>query len=115
MSLNDSSFFVTRPCFLKGKALFYFKGFVYLATTDKFYYVMENEDIILRQIETYKASSRVWSFKRVDDIVHGMNLKLSNMVGSFPFEYAGRVWRDSERLYLCGEFFLNTEKHRQIQ
>lgn len=76
---------------------------------------MENEDIILGQIETYKASSMVWSFKRVDDIVHGINLKLSNMVGSFPFEYAGRVWRDSERLYLCGEFSLNTEKHRQIQ
>lgn len=108
-------FFVAKPCFLKGKALFYFKGFVYLATTDNFYYVMENEDIILGQIETYKASSKIWSFKRVDDIVHGINLKLSNMVGSFPFEYAGMVWKDSERLYLCGEFSLNTEKHRQIQ
>lgn len=76
---------------------------------------MKKEDIILGQFETYKASSKVWSFKRVDDIVHGFNLKLSNMVGCFPFEYAGRVWRDSERLYLCGEFSHNTEAHRQIQ
>ena len=50
---------------------------------------MKKEDIILGQVENYKASSNVWSFKRVDDIVNGVNLKLSNMVGGFPFEYAG--------------------------
>lgn len=51
---------------------------------------MQKEDIILGQLETYQASSAVWSFKRVDDIVNGVNLKLSNMVGGFPFEYAGK-------------------------
>lgn len=76
---------------------------------------MKKEDIILGQVETYKASLNVWSFKRVDDIVNGVNLKLSNMVGGFPFEYAGILWNDSERLYLCGEFSHNTEEHRQIQ
>lgn len=76
---------------------------------------MKKEDIILGQVENYKASSNVWSFKRVDDIVNGVNLKLSNMVGGFPFEYAGILWKDSERLYLCGEFSHNTEEHRQIQ
>lgn len=76
---------------------------------------MKKENIILGQVETYKASSKVWSFKRVDDIVNGINLKLSNMVGGFPFEYAGKVWKDSERLYLCGEFSHNTEEHRHVQ
>lgn len=76
---------------------------------------MKKEDIILGQVENYKASSNVWSFKRVDDIVNGVNLKLSNMVGGFPFEYAGILWKDGERLYLCGEFSHNTEEHRQIQ
>lgn len=76
---------------------------------------MKKEDIILGQVETYQASSAVWSFKRVDDIVHGFNLKLSNMVGGFPFEYAGIVWKDSERLYLCGEFSLDEDNHRNIQ
>lgn len=76
---------------------------------------MKKEDLILGQTEAYQASSAVWSFKRVDDIVHGINLKLSNMVGSFPFECAGLSWKDSERLYLCGEFSHNTKEHRQIQ
>lgn len=76
---------------------------------------MKKEDIILGQVENYKASSNVWSFKRVDDIVNGVNLKLSNMVGGLPLEYAGILWKDSERLYLCGEFSHNTEEHRQIQ
>lgn len=76
---------------------------------------MKKEDIILGQLETYQASSAVWSFKRVDDFVNGVNLKLSNMVGGFPFEYAGILWKDSERLYLCGEFSHNAEEHRQIQ
>ena len=76
---------------------------------------MKKEDIILGQVENYKASSNVWSFKRIDDIVNGVNLKLSNMVGGFPFVYAGILWKDSERLYLCGEFSHNTEEHRQIQ
>ena len=47
---------------------------------------MKKEDLILGQTEAYQISSAVWSFKRVDDIVHDINLKLSNMVGGFPFE-----------------------------
>lgn len=76
---------------------------------------MKKEDLILGQTEAYQISSAVWSFKRVDDIVHNINLKLSNMVGGFPFECAGMVWKDSERLYLCGKFSHNTEEHRQIK
>ncbi|MBR1550845.1 MAG: NADAR family protein [Muribaculaceae bacterium] len=65
--------------------------------------------------EAYIASPQVWSFRNVDDIVNGINLRLSNMAGGFPFECGGRVWKDSERLYLCGEWSNNTDEHRFIQ
>lgn len=65
--------------------------------------------------EVYKASPRIWSFKNTDDIVKGINLRLSNMAGGFPFECEGRVWADSERLYLCGEWSDDTDEHHSIQ
>lgn len=72
-------------------------------------------NIVLGREETYKASPRIWSFKYVDDIVNGINLSLSNMVGRYPFMYGGYLWHDSERLYLCGEFSTNTEQDCLIQ
>ena len=52
--------------------------------------------------EVYPASSRIWSFKNAEDIVHGMNLRISNMAGGFPFE--------------CnGEYSHNTDEHLSIQ
>ena len=74
-----------------------------------------SENIVLGREEVYKASSRVWSFHKVDDIVEGINIKLSNMVGGFSFKFAGTEWKDSERLYLCGEFSSNTDEHNRIQ
>ena len=65
--------------------------------------------------EVYPASSKIWSFKKVDDIVNGFNLRVTNMAGGFPFECCGRIWPDSERLYLCGEYSHNTEEHFNIQ
>ena len=70
---------------------------------------------ILGREEVYKASPRIWSFKYADDIVNGIQLNLSNMVGCYPFMFGGFQWRDSERLYLCGEFSTNTEQDYQIQ
>ena len=58
---------------------------------------------------------KVWSFHKVDDIVGGINVKLSNMAGGFPFTLDGVEWADSERLYLCGEYSHNTEEHKEIQ
>lgn len=72
-------------------------------------------NIILGQEEVYPATPNVWSFKKVDDIVNGVNLRLSNMAGGFPFEFNGTTWKDSERLYLCGEYSNDTVKHRVIQ
>ncbi|MBO4820890.1 MAG: NADAR family protein [Prevotella sp.] len=72
-------------------------------------------NIILGQVETYTATPNVWSFKKVEDIVNGFNLRLTNMAGGFPFEFNDTTWKDSERLYLCGEYSNDTDRHRQIQ
>ena len=72
-------------------------------------------NIILGQQEVYPANPNVWSFKQVDDIVNGINLRLSNMAGGFPFEFNGTTWKDSERLYLCGEYSDGTQRHQFIQ
>ena len=70
---------------------------------------------ILGQEEVYAASPDTWSFKKVSDIVNSINLRLSNMAGGFPFEFGGHTWKDSERLYLCGEFSNDTEEHLNVQ
>lgn len=72
-------------------------------------------NISLGQEEVYPATPNVWSFKKVDDIVNGINLRLSNMAGGFPFEFNGTTWKDSERLYLCGEYSYKSVEHRVIQ
>ena len=65
--------------------------------------------------EVYPASSCIWSFQFSDDIVNGINLRLSNMAGGFPFEFNGHLFTSSECLYLCGEWSDNTDEHRSIQ
>lgn len=73
------------------------------------------EELVLGREEIYVASPGVWSFKFSDDYVHGINLRLSNMAGGYPFTFADREWKDSERLYLCGEFSLDTAEHLHLQ
>ncbi len=75
----------------------------------------DNANLVLGREEVYKASPRIWSFKFTDDIVNGINLNLSNMVSAYPFEYGGYQWKDSERLYLCGEFSTSSEQDNSIQ
>jgi predicted NAD-dependent protein-ADP-ribosyltransferase YbiA (DUF1768 family) len=59
----------------------------------------------LGRAERIVASEQpVWCFKRVTDIVEGIELRLSNMAGGYPFEFAGVNWPSSEQLYLAGEF-----------
>lgn len=72
-------------------------------------------NFILGQEEVYTAIPSVWSFKKVSDIVNNINLRLSNMAGGFPFEFKGNTWKDSERLYLCGEFSNHTAEHLMVQ
>lgn len=46
----------------------------------------------------------VWCFRKVTDVVEGIEMRFSNMAGGYPFEFAGIDWPSSEQLYLCGEF-----------
>lgn len=46
----------------------------------------------------------VWCFKKVTDIVEGIEMRLSNMAGGYTFVFAEVNWHSSEQLYLCGEF-----------
>lgn len=75
----------------------------------------DNVNLVLGREETYEASPRIWSFKFTDDVVNGVNLNLSNMVSAYPFECGGYQWKDSERLYLCGEFSTDSEQDYHIQ
>ncbi len=71
--------------------------------------------LVLGQNEVIVASPKVWAVQKANDIIHGINLKLSNMFTGFPFEAVGHTWNDSERLYLLGEFSNDTPEHRMIQ
>lgn len=61
--------------------------------------------LILGQTEVYNCENqRIWAWHKVSDVVEGVELRLSNMAGGFPFQAAGRTWATSEQLYLAGEF-----------
>lgn len=57
-----------------------------------------------REERIVASEQSVWCFKKVTDIVEGIEMRLSNMTGGYPFEAAGVVWPSSEQLYLAGEF-----------
>ena len=65
----------------------------------------QTNSLILGRTETYNCETQdIWSWHRVSDVVEGIELRLSNMAGGFPFEVAGHTWPTSEQLYLAGEF-----------
>lgn len=73
-------------------------------------------NIVLGKEEHYDAATLpCLSFKKVTDIVNGLECRFSNMAGGFPFSFQGREWANSEVLYLCGEFSNNTPEHQSIQ
>ena len=57
-----------------------------------------------REEQLVASEQTVWCFRKVTDIVEGIEMRLSNMAGGYPFEFAGTNWPTSEQLYLCGEF-----------
>ena len=70
----------------------------------------------LGRVERYDATQiRCCSFAKASDIADGVDVRLTNMAGGYPFEFGGATWRDSETLYLCGEFSDSPEKHLAIQ
>lgn len=76
---------------------------------------MTNVSLVLGKEEQYVATPKVWAFHKANDIINGINVKLSNMFGGFAFDSMGNTWSDSEKLYLCGEFSHNTEEFLNIQ
>lgn len=78
-------------------------------------------NIVLGREEVYKDSSQVLSFfNTIVDIVNESdlrlsNLRLSNMVSGFPFEFNGHRFTNNECMFLCGMWSEDTEEHRQIQ
>lgn len=65
----------------------------------------QSTSLILGQTEVYECENQnIWSWHKVSDIVEGIELRLSNMAGGFPFEAAGQAWPTSEQIYLAGEF-----------
>lgn len=70
----------------------------------------------LGRVEKYDATQvRCCSFAKTSDIMDGINVRLSNMAGGYPFSFRGITWKDSETLYLCGEFSENSPQHQDIQ
>lgn len=70
----------------------------------------------LGRVERYDATQiHCCSFAKASDIADGVDVRLTNMAGGYPFEFGGATWRDSETLYLCGEFSDSSEKHLAIQ
>ena len=66
--------------------------------------------------ETIDASSvETWSFRKAEDERDGMDIDLGNMCITYPFAVNGRIFTNSEALYICGLFSNDTAKHREIQ
>lgn len=57
----------------------------------------------------------VWPYKKTIDVVEGIQLNLSNMAGGFPFMFNNILFKNSEVLYLCGEFSNRDEHCLNIQ
>lgn len=76
---------------------------------------MKNNNCIFGNEETYKASSSVWHFYKSNNIRNGIRLMLSNIDRSYPFYFHGVEWKDSESLFMCGEFSDNSEEHKYVQ
>ena len=70
----------------------------------------------LGRVEKYDATQvHCCSFAKASDIADGIKVRFSNMAGGYPFSFLGITWKDSETLYLCGEFSDASDKHLSIQ
>ena len=66
--------------------------------------------------ETYDATKiECWSFRKSEDVRDGVNIDLGNMCITYPFEWGGHVFTNSEALYICGMFSENTSNCYKIQ
>ena len=65
--------------------------------------------------ETYKISPQVWTYDLLKPVVNGIQLNFCNTDEEFPFDFNGRTYAESMRLFMCGEWSDNTEEHHRIQ
>lgn len=66
--------------------------------------------------EAIDASAiETWSFRKAEDVRDGVDIDLGNMCATYPFNLYGHTFTNSEALYICGMFSVNTPKHRDIQ
>ena len=65
--------------------------------------------------ETYKISPQVWTYDLLKPVVNGIQLNFCNTAEEFPFDFNGRTYAESMRLFMCGEWSDNTEEHLRIQ
>ncbi|MBQ9676509.1 MAG: helix-turn-helix domain-containing protein [Prevotella sp.] len=66
--------------------------------------------------ETIDASDvETWSFRKAEDERDGLDIDLGNMCITYHFAVNGRIFTNSEALYICGMFSNDTAKHREIQ
>ena len=69
----------------------------------------------LGRVEKYDATQvHCCSFAKASDIADGIKVRFSNMAGGYPFSFLGITWKDSETLYLCGEFSDASDKHLSV-
>lgn len=75
--------------------------FNYISTSSS---VSELVATLGREERIVASEAPVWCFKKVADVVEGIEMRLSNMAGGYKFQFAGVNWPSSEQLYLAGEF-----------
>lgn len=65
----------------------------------------KTSEIILGRVEYINASHfNCLSFAKASDMVNGINVRLSNMAGGYPFSFGGATWHDSETLFGVASF-----------
>ena len=65
----------------------------------------KTSEIILGRVEYINASHfNCLSFAKASDMVNGINVRLSNMAGGYPFSFGGATWHDSETLFCVASF-----------
>lgn len=63
----------------------------------------ETFEIILGRVEHINASYfNCLSFAKALNMVNGINVRLSNMAGGYPFSFGGATWHDSETCKVNG-------------
>ena len=72
--------------------------------------------LVLGREEEYDPKTEyVFPFKVIGDTVDGIDCRYSNMAGGFLFEFEGHLYKNSEELYLCGEFSEQGDRCLEIQ